>query len=255
MIREFDLPISHSSLERFWRQHGLTQNAVANTSENRTWLTSRHAGLCFSRSAPTPRISTRSHGTGCKPSGSTCPLFSTPRATSAAVCSSELSPRAVVPRPARSSPRASSSTWIAMASRSATWPGKPTTEVSSKAISLKLSAIANTSASHPPLTSITAMSKPFIASKKTSSSIRKTSPAAAISSPRPTPTSSFRPCSPQIPQGISEPLADHRAARSSLAPRTLFTPACLAGSLAQRLRGYDLPRLPSVIFRPCRCNS
>src|SRR5690348_10480000 len=109
----------------------------------------------------------------------------------AAACSSGPSPKDAVRRPAPSSPRVSSSIWIATASRSAIWSGKPTTAVSSKATSPKPSATASMSAFRPQLTPIRATSKPCIASKKTSSSIWKTSPAAATSSPRPTPISSI----------------------------------------------------------------
>src|SRR6266851_5728203 len=108
---------------------------------------------------------------------------------SAADCCSGPSRNTVLPPSVPSSLHASSSIWIATASRCAMWSGRPTTAASSKAIFLRPSATASTCASRRPRTPTRAMSKPCIASKKTSSSTSKISEAAAISLPRSTPIS------------------------------------------------------------------
>src|SRR6266849_4526232 len=108
---------------------------------------------------------------------------------SAADCCSGPSRNTVLPPSVPSSLHASSSIWIATASRCAMWSGRPTTAASSKAIFLRPSATASTCASRRPRTPTRAMSKPCIASKKTSSSTSKISEAAAIYLPRYTPIS------------------------------------------------------------------
>ena len=54
----------------------------------------------------------------------------------------------------------------------------------------------------------------------------------------------LQPRTAQLAERKSQPLANHRAARSPLTPRILLASACLPGLLPQRLRGYDVPRLP-----------
>jgi hypothetical protein len=177
--------------------------------------------------------------------GSACPWSSTPLATFAVACCSGPSPKNAALRPAPSSPRASSSIWIATASRCAIWSGKPTTVASSKAISPKLSATASTCASRPPLTPTRAMSKPFIASKKTSSSIWKTSPAAAISSPRShTYQLYFNLVGPNSHKENLSPwqIIERLAPRSPL-ELCLLPPVFLDYYLNDQ-GGYDVPRLP-----------
>ena len=92
------------------------------------------------------------------------------------------------PRPARCSLRAFSIIWITAASRRAIWSGRPTTASSSRATYPRLPATASMCASRRPPTPTRVMSKLCIVSKKASSLIWKTSPAAAKSSPECIPT-------------------------------------------------------------------
>jgi hypothetical protein len=111
----------------------------------------------------------------------------------------------------------------------------------SRVTSPKLSATARTCASRPPHTPTRATSKPCIASKKMSSSISKSSPAEANSSPRCTPTS----CTStwRAPTRIKKIRVPGRSSSgcSSLAARTLLASTRVLGLLPQRRRGYDVP--------------
>src|SRR3989442_1491111 len=189
LIREFDLPISHGALERIWREHGLLkkrrrkyqrkqdlahikaswalfQQISADTKDlddiPRYWLQAQRLHL------PTIQYTARDVR-----SGLLFWAFAQQRSASASAVFAS----------------GSSSIWIAMASRCAIWSGRPTTAGSSKGTFPKPSAIASMCASHRPPTPIRATWKPCIASKKTSSSTSKTSPAAATSLPKCTPIS------------------------------------------------------------------
>jgi hypothetical protein len=132
---------------------------------------------------------------------------------------------------------ASSSTWIATAFACATWSGKPTTAASSRVLSRKPSATANTCAFRPLRTPTRATWKPCTDSKKTSFWPGK------LLEPRRLPRQSaylpavLQSCSPQLAQGKLAPLANHRAARPPLATRTWLASTPVPGLLPERVWG------------------
>ena len=67
LIREFDLPISHGALERIWREHGLMKKRRRKYQRKQDLATSKRSGRCFSKSARIPRISTIFPTTGRRP--------------------------------------------------------------------------------------------------------------------------------------------------------------------------------------------
>src|SRR5712692_10695779 len=230
------------------------KNARANINANKTSPTSRPPGASFSRSPPTPKTSTISPATGLRPRPSISLPSNTPPARCAAACCSGPFPSAVPRPPVPSLPPAFNSTSNVAAFRSAIWSGRPTTAPSSSAVTIAvatprasppLSATASMSAFRPPLPLSRAMSKPSIASSKMSSSTWNRSPAAAFSSPKPSPTSStstfVRPNTHKqnlSPWQIVEQLQPRWPLQLRLLP-PVFLDYYLNDS-----GGYDVPRLP-----------
>src|SRR2546427_6899988 len=189
LIREFDLPIGHGALERIWREHGLMEKRRRKYQRKQDLAHIKASWALFQQiSADTKDLDDIPHywlqaqrlhlpviqyTARDVRSGLLFWAFAQQRSASAsAVFASRIQQH------------------LDTVSRSAIWSGRPTTVESSRGISPRPSGTASTCASRPPRTPTKATWKPFTASKKTSSSIWKISPAAAIFSPRCTPTSS-----------------------------------------------------------------
>ena len=133
LIREFDLPLTIAPWSAFGASTACSKNGSANIRANKTSPTSKPPGASFSKSPPTPRISTTSPATGRRLRPSIYPPSNTLLVQCTAACCSGPLPSVVLLPPAPFLPPAFSSTWTVAASPSATWFGRPTTAPSSSA--------------------------------------------------------------------------------------------------------------------------